>query len=205
MTPPVALLMSCVTPSTWPERVLIGTHNMLRVWKPVLRSTDLLKRESLYASGISTGVPLVATRPAIPADIGMRISCPVELTVEKSSCVSSSTRNTEAHSAPTSCLASSMIRWMMVSVVRSLFIMIEHSMSPSIVRSKAAFDSKSERLNRSPLAALAAGFGLTMSSLAGLRGLMGERGGVAAAARRMARRCTENTIAKYSSIALRSA
>ena len=34
-------------------------------------------------------------------------------------------------------------------------------------------------------------------SLVGLLGLVGERGGVAAAARRMARRWTEKTIAKY--------
>mmetsp|Transcript_73923 Transcript_73923/g.210982 ORF Transcript_73923/g.210982 Transcript_73923/m.210982 type:complete len:203 (-) Transcript_73923:160-768(-) len=98
--------------------------------------------------------------------------------------------------------------------------MIEHCMSPSTVRSRAAFEPKSERLwpferdlaiglsateavESEPAAASV--WSASPPSLIGLLGLVGERGGVAAAARRIARRWTEKTIAKYSSIAFRSA
>ena len=73
MTPPSLLLISCATPMTSPARVLMGTQRILRVLNPVLISMFLLNRASAYASGISTGEPEVATRPAMPADLGMRI------------------------------------------------------------------------------------------------------------------------------------
>ena len=82
------------------------------------------------------------------------------------------------------------------------------------MRSRAAFEPKSERLwpferdlaiglsateavESEPAAASVWSASLLLPSSIGLLGLVGERGGVAAAARRIARRWTEKTIAKY--------
>mmetsp|Transcript_140658 Transcript_140658/g.350665 ORF Transcript_140658/g.350665 Transcript_140658/m.350665 type:complete len:259 (+) Transcript_140658:521-1297(+) len=57
----LVLLTSCTTPKIPPLLVFSGTHKMSRVLKPVFASTDLLKRESLYASATATGSPVRAT------------------------------------------------------------------------------------------------------------------------------------------------
>jgi hypothetical protein len=106
LPPDADLLMSCATPSMVPFFDLMGTQRMDLVRNPVSLSTAWLNRPSVYASAITTASPDVATCPAIPAPLGMRISAPVELTVETSSLLLWSTRKTDATSAPRSSRAS---------------------------------------------------------------------------------------------------
>mmetsp|Transcript_58384 Transcript_58384/g.115918 ORF Transcript_58384/g.115918 Transcript_58384/m.115918 type:complete len:202 (+) Transcript_58384:2444-3049(+) len=48
-----------------------GTERMLRVWKPVFSSIDLLKRVSVWALETISARPDSATEPAMPEDRGM--------------------------------------------------------------------------------------------------------------------------------------
>ena len=60
------LFKTCSTPIGVSPKVKIGTHARLSVLKPVLSSTSLLKRSSLYGSFTITDSPFLNTQPAMP-------------------------------------------------------------------------------------------------------------------------------------------
>mmetsp|Transcript_69683 Transcript_69683/g.122920 ORF Transcript_69683/g.122920 Transcript_69683/m.122920 type:complete len:303 (-) Transcript_69683:475-1383(-) len=120
--PPLVLLRSCATATIEPSN-LTGMHKMLRVRYPVSMSTDLLNLGSCQASTMLMLSPVVATCPAKPVVIGMRISPAPRAIFDTSS--SSSTRKKVQRSASKSWHAPSIvssIRLLVLSIVEVVML-----------------------------------------------------------------------------------
>mmetsp|Transcript_33615 Transcript_33615/g.97838 ORF Transcript_33615/g.97838 Transcript_33615/m.97838 type:complete len:209 (+) Transcript_33615:67-693(+) len=123
------LFMRQATP-TMPQRLArMGTHSALSgVFTPMVASRPQCSKpvRTVVGSVITADVPVVATCPATPQEIGIRISDPLLLEIEYSSWHWRSTRNMAPTSAPIKTLASSSAVRSKLSTPRSVLVNIMH-------------------------------------------------------------------------------